>query len=191
MKKGKLGPREELILSVLLLVFAGIGWYLLLYHPVIAQTKRLHVEIETLDDSLAAANNYRAQEAAFRVKVKRLEKEIEEWDSRFPHRNTIVAVSKQIIEFAESFGLRLQRVEPSLFDLYALEEAGIQVSGSFVMQMPLKFYFLGRYISAGKMMEKLKELPFNLSVYDVEFVAEQENYPELKIVLSMNLYVHK
>lgn len=189
--KGKIGAREELILSGVVLLIATIAWFLLLYQPVKTRSDMLSMDMHNLDDSLKAIEEYKTQDQLLRVRIDQLNEEIDKWDDRFPPRSTIVSLTKQIIDFAQSFGLQLIAVEPSLFDMYALEKAGVQVSGTFIMQMPIKFHFRGRFLNTGKMLEMMEELPFNISLSEVEIVSIPDLYPLVESRISLYLYIHK
>lgn len=189
--KGKLGAREELIISGVVLLIAAIVWYLALYQPVTAKAHSLSQNIASLDDSLKAIEDYKTQSKMLQIRINQIDEEIEKWDDRFPPRSNIVSLTKQIIDFAESFGLKLVMVEPSLFDLYALEKAGVQVSGNFIMQMPITFRFRGRFLNTGQMLEKMEELPFNTSLSEVEILSLPDQYPLVESRISLYMYIHK
>lgn len=189
-KKGKLGAREELIVSGVLLILAIVGWFILIYKPVVARTNQLNDDISSMEDSISSIQKYKTQESTLRGHISRLQQEIDEWDDRFPPRNSIVSLAKQIVTYGESFNIKLTEIQPSLFDLYALERAGAQVSGAYVMQMPLKLRFQGRYLNTSKMIDQLNSLPFNVSVTDVDFNVIADKYPQVECSLNLYLYVH-
>ncbi|MFH0766408.1 MAG: type 4a pilus biogenesis protein PilO [Calditrichota bacterium] len=188
--KGKIGPKQELILSGALLLLAAVGWYLGLYAPIETKTAKLNQDIRNLEDSVKAIEKYKAQEAALQVHIARLTNETTEWDSRFPPRESIVSLTKVIISFTEAHNLQLIEVLPSLFELYALERAGAQVSGKFVMQLPINFKLQGRYLDVGKMLGEVDTLPFNVTIQDVDVTALPAKYPNVEARISMFLYVH-
>lgn len=190
MGKKKLGVKQEILVSSVALLLAIMGWYFGLYQPVSAQTAELNGEIKGLQDSIRAIDKYRTQEKALRFSIAKLEEDISLWDQRFPPRSQIVALTTQIITFMENFDLSLIEVQPSLFDLYALERAGAHVAGSYVMQLPLTFKLHGRYLNMGKMLENLDELPFNLTIAEIEIDALKDKYPQVETRLRLFLYVH-
>jgi Tfp pilus assembly protein PilO len=186
----KMGPKQEFLAAGIILLLAVAAWYALLYSPVQAKTARLYEAIKSDRDSVKAVENYNAQEAAFRSRGDLIRSQTLNWDSRFPPRDSIVALARTLIDFAAQNNLLLLELQPSLFELYALEREGTQVSGRFVMQLPLKFKMQGRYLDLGKLLESIEELPFNLTVADVAVAPIPEHAPELDISLDVYLYIH-
>ncbi len=169
---------------------AILAWYLMLYQPVSARTAELTQSIRNQKDSLAAIERYKLQETALKKRTEMLNDEIGVWDASFPSRSSIVSLANQIIRFSRRYGLELTELEPSLFELYALERAGAQVTGQYVMQLPLSFRLRGRYINLGRMLEGLDELPFNLTVADIDLMPISGKEPLLDVRISLFLYVH-
>lgn len=189
-KKGRIGPREELIAIAGILVAAAFAWYLILYNPVNSQAEQLNVEFVNLQDSLNADTNYKAKTTALQVQITKLEGNISDWDARFPSRKQIVSLTKQIISFFKDTGLDVVEVSPSLFELYALEKAGARVAGQYVMQLPLHFTLHGRFLDIGKMLENLESLPFNMTIADIDISANKAIYPQVEGKFGLYLYVH-
>ena len=169
---------------------AVLAWYLTLYQPVSARTADLSQLISSQEDSLAAIGRYKVQMAALGERSQALEGEIEKWDASFPSRSSIVSLANEVIRFSHRYGLELIELEPSLFELYALERAGTQTSGQFVMHLPLRFRLKGHYLNLGRMIEHLDELPFVLTVADIDFSSISGQDDLLDIRLSLFLYVH-
>ncbi|MBM3328402.1 MAG: hypothetical protein FJY67_02880 [Calditrichaeota bacterium] len=188
--KAKLGPREELILSGVMAIGAVVAWYFLLYGPVASATKEKEVLLSSQEDSLAAVNRYKIQTAALNLKIEDLEAETKVWDSRFPPRTEIVELAQAIIQSARNNNLTLLDMKPSLFELYALEKAGAQMSGRHVMQVPLNVQFEGRYLDLGRMLDGVADLPFNMTIADVGILPIPNRYPMLDCKLRLFLYVH-
>jgi Tfp pilus assembly protein PilO len=189
-QKKKANPRKEFLIFALIAV-AGVGiWFLLAYHPIMAKTNKAAAEAHNDQDSVAAIQRYQTQESALRAQAEQLKADIATWDSRFPPRDSIVAIAKLLISFAQEKGLDLIDIQPSLFELYALERAGAQVSGSYVMQLPISFQLQGRYLDLGQMLEEMDKLPFNITVADLALADMPEQVPVVNIHLEVYLYVH-
>jgi Tfp pilus assembly protein PilO len=188
--KSKFGPKGELLVAVGMLLAAVGVWYITLYQPVQAKAAKLGDEIRSQQDSVVAAERYKAQELALRMQVEKIQAELDTWDSKFPPRDSIVAVAKTLISFAEENNLDLVGLEPSLFELYALERAGAPVAGKFVMQLPLKFRLEGRYLDLGRMLEEVENLPFHLTIADVAVAMLPDRTPDVEIGLDVYLYIH-
>jgi len=186
----KLGLKQELILSGVMVTAAVAAWYMLLYQPIAAKTTELKQLVGNQQDSLQAIKNYETQTAALRLKIQDLQTQTKIWDSRFPARREIVALAGQILQFGKENGLTLIEMKPSLFELYALEKAGAQMSGKYVMQLPITCHFKGRYLALGRMLEKIDALPFNLTIEDVNLAVIPDDYPELDVKVRLFLYVH-
>jgi len=188
--KRKLGPKEEILLAGGVMLAAIVGWYFLLYSPVVAKTALIQAQLSSQEDSLKADQNYKINSARLQLQINELNTQIATWDARFPARTEIVSLAKEILHFGESHNLELIEMRPSLFELYALEKAGAHVSGRYTMQLPISCHFQGRYLDLGKMLEDVSNLPFNATVADVALTPIPKRYPELDIKLRLFLYVH-
>ena len=183
--------RNQLVFSGLILVFAMIGWYMALYRPVSAKNVELRAAIESEQDSMVAIERYKAQALALEVRMEKLNQEIEEWDASFPPRRDIVSLAKQFILFFNSYGIELIEMQPSLFELYALERAGNIIAGEYVSKQLFSMILRGRYLNLGRMLEQIDTLPFKVTVSNLEMEVLREERPELEIKLDMFLYVHQ
>jgi len=174
--------------SVLVLMI--LGWYFLLYSPLTAEREKLTEEMGNLQDSVNADTRYQAQTAGLKVRIIQLAERTNEWDARFPKRKHIVSLAKNIIQYFNQNGLELVSIEPSLFELYALERAGAQVAGQFIMQLPLKFTLRGRFVDLGHSLEQMHTLPFNMTISEIDIDSPSDIYPRVEGRLNMFLYVH-
>ncbi len=188
--KNKLGPKEEIGLAGGVLLLAIVGWYFMLYEPVVSETADFKAQMSSKEDSLKAEQNYKINTARLELQIKDINNQIAKWDTRFPARTDIVSLAKEILHFGEQHNLELIEMRPSLFELYALEKAGAHVSGRYTMQLPISCHFQGRYLDLGKMLEDVANLPFNATVADVGLSPIPKRYPELDIKLRIFLYVH-
>ena len=182
---------NELIMLAVLLILAVTVWFIMLYNPVMSETAELKKDMKADQDSLDAIEKYRSMEVAAQEKIKNLNEEIIQWDERFPPRGELVAIAKQIISFCHTNEIQLIEMQPSLLELYALENAGIRVAGEFVYKQLFKLELQGRYMNLGRMLERIDKLPFNVTVTDVSMAAIPDSRPKLDIELSMFLYVHQ
>jgi len=188
--KKKLGPKQEIGLAGVVILLALVGWYFMLYQPIISQTQEIKEQLRSQEDSLKAVLKYKANTANLQLQINDLNNEISDWDTRFPARTEIVSLAKQILNFGALHNLELIEMRPSLFELYALEKAGARVSGRYTMQLPISCHFQGRFLDLGKMLEDVSNLPFNATVADVALSPVPKRYPELDIKLRIFLYVH-
>lgn len=182
---------NELIMLVVLLVLAVTVWFIMLYNPVMSETAELKKEMRADQDSLEAIEKYRSMEMDAQEETKKLNEEIAQWDARFPPRGELVAVAKQIISFCHNNEIQLIDMQPSLLELYALENAGNKVAGEYVYKQLFNLELQGRYMNLGRMLERIDKLPFNVTVTDVSMAAIPDSRPNLDIDLSMFLYVHQ
>jgi len=186
----KLGPKQELALSIGMMLFGIALWYFLLYQPVSTRTEELNGLIDSQEDSLRAENRYKVNVTSLNVAIQQLDTLIASWDSRFPERTQIVSLASQILNFGSEHNLELIEMKPSLYELYALEKAGAHMSGRYIMQIPLNCRFQGEFLDLGQMLEAVVGLPFNMTIADVSLQPVQGNYPQLDIRLRLFLYVH-
>lgn len=182
---------NQLIMAGLLLTVAVIAWYMLLYHPVSAKIVEKKASMKSDQDSLAAAERYKVMDIAFQKQIKELNQKINEWDASFPSRSSIVSLAKQLTDFFDSYSIELLEMQPSLFELYALERAGNNVDGDYVSKQLLNMKLRGRYLNLGRMLEQIDTLPFKVTVTDLDLDVIPLERPELEINLDMFLYVHK
>ncbi len=186
----KLGPKQEIGLAGGVMLLAVVGWYFLLYQPVIDKTMEIQIQLLSQEDSVKADQNYKINAAKLQLQINELNEKIAIWDLRFPARTEIVSLAKEILHFGEAHNLELIEMRPSLFELYALEKAGAHVSGRYTMQLPISCHFQGHYLDLGRMLEDVSNLPFNATVADVALSPIPKRYPELDIKLRLFLYVH-
>jgi Tfp pilus assembly protein PilO len=186
----KLDPKMELGVSAGALMVGLVGWYFALYSPVVTKSTELKIQTESQEDSLDAMRQYKINTAKLIVQNAALDSQIAAWDARFPARTEIVELAKQILAFGDAHNLDLIEMRPSLFELYALEKAGAHVSGRYMMQLPISCQFRGRYLDLGLMLEKIGQLPFNVTIADVGLTRSPTHYPLLDIKLRLFLYVH-
>jgi len=182
---------KELIMLVVLLILAVIIWFIMLYNPVMSETAELKKDMRADQDSLCAIEKYRSMKMVAQEKIKKLNEEITQWDARFPPRGELVAIAKHIISFCHTNEIQLIDMQPSLLELYALENAGNKVAGEFVYKQLFNLELQGRYKNLGRMLERINKLPFNVTVTDVSMAAIPDSRPKLDIELSMFLYVHQ
>jgi Tfp pilus assembly protein PilO len=186
----RMGPKQEIGLAGGVMVLAIIGWYFLLYQPIVAKTETVQAQLSSQEDSVKADQNYKIKTAQLQLQISELNTKIATWDARFPARTEIVSLAKEILHFGEKYNLELIEMRPSLFELYALEKAGAHVSGRYTMQLPISCHFQGRYLDLGQMLDEVSKLPFNATVADVALSPIPKRYPELDIKLRIFLYVH-
>ena len=190
MFKKKLGPKEEIGIAGGILLIAIVGWFFLLYQPIIKATEEFKLQLESQEDSLKADQAYKVNTTRLNLQINELNQQIAGWDARFPARTEIVSLARQILNFGSLHNLELIEMRPSLFELYALEKAGARISGKYTMQLPISGHFQGRFLDLGKMLEDVANLPFNATVADVSIAPVPKRYPDLDIKLRIFLYVH-
>ncbi|MCF7810825.1 type 4a pilus biogenesis protein PilO [bacterium] len=183
--------KKQLVLKGFVLVVVVIGWFVLLFNPISSDIRSLNAAIKSEEDSLIAVEKYKTQEEALQRKIKDLNIRVEEWDKSFPHRKELVSLAKELISYFASYGIELIDMRPSLFELYALEHAGNTVAGQFVSKQLLNMTLRGRYLNLGRMLERIDQLPFKVTVTDVAMNSVPNERPELEIRLDMFLYVHE
>jgi Tfp pilus assembly protein PilO len=183
--------KNQLILKGFVLIAVVIGWLFLLYNPTSSDIKALNAAIKSEEDSLIAVERYKSQDEALQFRIENLNLEVEEWDNSFPPRKELVSLAKQLISYFADYGLELTEMQPSLFELYALEHAGNTVAGQFVSKQLLKMTLKGRYLNLGRTLEHVNQLPFKVTVADVALSSIPNERPELEIKLDMFIYVHE
>lgn len=181
--------RKDLIISAAILTLFVAGWYLFLYRDLIADTNDLRIKMESDQDSIHFIEKYKNLDIDLKLQIEKLNDEIEVWDSRFPPRSSLVEIARNLIGFCNNHGLQLVDMKPSLFELYALERAGNQVSGQFLIKQLFNLKLRGRYRSLGMMLENMDELSFNVTVSNLSMQVIAGSRPELDIDLDMFLYV--
>ena len=72
-----------------------------------------------------------------------------------------------------------------------LEQAGNIVAGQYVSKQLLNMTLRGRFLNLGRMLERIDQLPFKVTVTDVTMNSLPNERPELEIGLDMFLYVHE
>ena len=182
---------NELILSIAIMMGFVIGWYLLIYQPLISKSANLKNEMASGQDSLEITEKYKAMKLGLDKQIVELNEEIKEWDSRFPPRSSLVEITRQLISFCDNNGLRLIDMQPSLFKLYAMERAGNRVAGRYLYKQLFNLKLRGRYKNLGRMLKNMNELPFNVTVSDLKLKVIPDSRPELDIDLNMFLYVRQ
>ncbi len=183
--------RNHLIMAGIILVAVVVGWFTLLYNPISTDIKALNAAIASEQDSLTAVERYKTQDKALRQRIEILKLEAVDWDNSFPPRKQLVSLAKQLISYFASYGIELVEMQPSLFELYALEQAGNIVAGKYVSKQLLNMTLRGRYLNLGRMLERIDQLPFKVTVTDVSMNSLPNERPELEIGLDMFLYVHE
>ena len=182
---------NEMIMLVVLLILAVIVWFIMLYNPVRSETTLLKKEMKSDQDSLEVILKYNLMKEDAQDKIRQLNEKITQWDARFPPRGELVAIAKQLISFCHNNEIQLINMQPSLLELYALENAGNKVAGEYVYKQLFNLELRGRYMNLGRMLDRIGKLPFNVTVTDVSMAAVPDSRPELDIELSMFLYVHQ
>ena len=190
-RKRRNKARDELMMVLAILVGVIAAWYLFLYQPVTAKTALIREDMKADKDSIAAIDRYKQMEADLQKQIELLNAQIEDWDARFPPRSSLVTVAKRIIAFCHDNGIQLVEMHPSLFELYALEQAGNTIAGRFVFKQLFNLKLRGNYINVGRMLEKVENLPFRITVSDVKMMVVPDGRPNLDIELDMFIYVHR
>ena len=185
-----MGPRDELIFFGVVLALCIAAWYITLFQPVTAKVANIEQEMVSEHDSIAASQRYNTQTLALTAQTEQIRQQIGALDSRFPPRDSVVALAKYLINFAGERGLDLIQIQPSLFELYALEKGGAPISGRFVMHLPIRFKLEGRYLDLGRMLDDVNKLPFNLTVADMRIAVIPDRAPLIEAELEVYLYVH-
>ncbi len=189
--KKRMKPRDELLLSGLMLLALVVVWFMILYNPVVAKNSKLKQEMRADKDSVEAIEHYKVMEVKLNQRAEELSKEIVEWDRRFPPRNQLVPLARRIISFCHDSGIRLIEMKPSLFELYALERAGNMISGRYVYKQLVNLHMRGRYLDFGRMLERIDALPFNITITDIKLNVLPGKRPQVDIELNIFLYVHR
>ncbi len=183
--------RDELLLVIVILISILAGWYVFLYKPVNAKTVAFKQDIKADQDSLAAIVRYKEMQAALSEYVEQLNEEIENWDAKFPPRSSLVTIAKQILFFCQNNGIKLVAMQPSLFELYALERAGNTIAGRYIYKQLFTLKLRGQYRNFGRMLERMQSLPFKVTVSDISMTIVEGSRPVLDIDLNMFIYVHR
>lgn len=183
--------RNNLIMAGMILIAIAVGWFTLFYKPMSTEIQTLNTAIKSDQDSIAAVERYKTQEKILRLRIETLKIEVEEWDSSFPPRKQLVSLAKQLISYFASYGIELIEMQPSLFELYALEQAGNIVAGQYVSKQLLNMALRGRYLNLGRMLDRIDQLPFKVTVTDITVNPLPNERPELEIGLDMFLYMHE
>jgi Tfp pilus assembly protein PilO len=191
MRKRRNKARDELMMVTGILIAVIAVWYFILYQPLAAKTVTIRSDMKADKDSLAAIDRYKAMSTALSQQIEVLDKQIGEWDVMFPPRSGLVEVARRLIAFCEENGIQLVEMHPSLFELYALEQAGNTVAGKYVFKQLFNLKLRGNYINTGRMLERVKNLPFRMTVSDVRMSVAPENRPQLDIEIDMFIYVHR
>ncbi len=174
------------------IMIAVIGiWYAVLYRPVIARTATIREDMKANEDSITAIVRYKEMESALKNRIKQLYEEIDAWDSRFPPRSSLINIAKQIMSFCQANGIKLEEMQPSLFELYALERAGNTVAGKYIFKQLFTLRLRGQYRNFGRMLERMQSLPFKITVSDIKMSVIEGSRPDLNIDLEMFIYVHR
>jgi len=178
--------RNQLILAGLILAALVIGWFVLLYNPISTDIQVLNAAIKSEEDSLIALERYKSQDEDLR-----LSNEVDERDDSIPPRKQLVSITKQLNSYFASYDFELIEMQPSLNELNSIERAGINVAGKYISKQLLKVTLHGRYFSLGRMLERIDQLPFRVTVTNVAMNSIPNNRPELEIKLDMFLYVRE
>ncbi len=191
MGKKKMKPRDELIAVAMLILAAFGAWYVVLYKPVVAKTAEIINSINVDQDSLVAIERYKLLTVSLDAQTKLVDKNIIEWDAGFPPRSSLVVLAKEIVAFSHSQELILVEMQPSLFELYALENSGNKVAGKFIQKQLFNVTLRGRFLDFGRMLEHIDRLSFNVTIADVEMTAIEDKIPLVEINMNLFLYVHQ
>ena len=178
---------KSMVVATVLLIVIGTCWFVLLYRPEIIQLQLLEDKTDHVLLQLRSLRVTDAQVVALQQQVERLKYELTKKQKRIVPKNQLPVVVEQIKMIGQRFGLKFQNIIPDYNSLVdADSEIEIQAD---ILKLTLHIKLQGYYKSLGKFIVALNELPYYLSIEELNINYEHTIHPELEIFLDIVVYL--
>ena len=178
---------KSIIVATVLLILIGTCWFVLLYRPETVQLELLKDKTNHVLLQLRSLRVTNAQVVALQQQVERLKDELSRKQKRIVAKNQLPVVVKEIKMKGQRFGLKFQNIIPDYNSLVdADSEIEIQAD---ILKLTLHIKLQGYYKSLGKFIAALNDLPYYLSIEELNINYEHTIHPELEVFLDTVVYL--
>ncbi len=178
---------KSIIVATVLLILIGTCWFVLLYRPENIQLQLLKDKTNHVLLQLRSLRVTDAQVFALQQQVERLKDELARKQKRIVVKNQLPVVVNQIKMKGQRFGLKFQNIIPDYNSLVdADSEDEIQAD---ILKLTLHIKLQGYYKSLGKFIAALNDLPYYLSIEELNINYKHAIHPELEVFLDTVVYL--
>lgn len=191
-KKLQLDPLHQSFLvkygvAFLAFVLIILGWYFVYFRDAQSQMNRYASQISDWMQKLRTITVSQDAIDGLEADIQKMKEEIEAIERKVYHIEEIREIARQLVVTARSYRLKVISIVPSYDVLFPVEQP--QGEQKPLVKLPIEIEMTGRFVNAGRFIEKIPELPFALAPNGVEFHSDPNIYPRLRIVLRGYLFL--
>jgi len=160
-----------------------IAWYAILYRTLHNKQNSITQEINALEKNLKDMKTAPGEIEKLMEEIELLNTEIAKEHTKIRPRSELLQISEAIAEKATSLGLDISRIIPE-------KENVIQESDEEVIRIPIQIWLSGEYVSLGRFIESLEDLPFLVRSGSFQMSSDDDTYPFIDIYLTLYVYLY-
>jgi Tfp pilus assembly protein PilO len=178
----RLAIRAGSLVSIVLL------WYFVLYRPQSQTSKEARVQVDRLGKEIQAITATEQKLEMLRRRLAIVDSSIERLESKVYPKQRLPEILQEMEIRGRQFDLRFKSIFPDYAIMFT--EDSSEVSPAGLMRVPVHFIIEGGYISLGRYLETLPEMPWAVTVGGLDVRLWRDSYPRLMIDLLGYIYVY-
>ena len=168
-------------------LFIVTGWYVVYFRDAQSQMNRYASQISDWMQKLRTITVSQEALASLETDIEKMKEEITAIERKVYRLEEISSIARQLVSTARAHRLKVVSIVPSYDVLFPVEQP--QGEARILVKLPIEIEMIGRFVNAGRFIERIPDLPFALAPNGVEFHSDPTLYPRLRIVLRGYLFL--
>lgn len=176
---------KKYLIGAGVLIFLIVFWFFFYFKPMQQQIDKYTRDVNQWMLKIKMASVSKDAILKLERNIDSLKVQIGEIESRIFHLDQMQEVADNLIRYARDHHLRVQTMVPNYDVLFPVEDNGENP----LVKVPLEMRMTGRFISVGRFLEDVDQLPFIYSPDEVFLEADARIYPRLQVRVKGYLFL--
>jgi Tfp pilus assembly protein PilO len=176
--------RKWLVGGLIILGLIAVIFIVFLYQPKIAARAKIRAEAKELKAKIEELRRLAKESEVLRLKIAKLEEENKEFVAKIAPRSEVLTLAKQLSEEAKKYNIRFLSIRPPGLDTLLTQET----KETPLRPIPFEITLQGRYLDIGRFIANLRNFPYFVKVYELEFIGKDEIKPLIEARILVNIF---